>query len=92
MVVDLNSEELYQKVRIAVLNETDKKEVKKILVQTSRSITNDDLEELKADLIKGENIEKKDIEAIFREINRPPSEFTVINEILDKYELRYVKG
>lgn len=88
----MNSEELYQKVRIAVLNETDKKEVKKILVQTSRSITNDDLEELKADPIKGENIEKKDIEAIFREINRPPSEFTVINEILDKYELRYVKG
>ena len=60
----MNSEELYQKVRIAVLNETDKKEVKKILVQTSRSITNDDLEELKADLIKGENME--DVESVWQ--------------------------
>lgn len=92
VIISLNSEELYKKVRQVLLYETDKKEVKKILTQTARSISNDDLIELKADLIKEENIDKNDLEAIFKEINKPPTEYHIINEILDKYELRYVKG
>lgn len=57
VIISLNSEELYKKVRQVLLYETDKKEVKKILTQTARSISNDDLIELKADLIKEENID-----------------------------------
>ena len=70
VIISLNSEELYKKVRQVLLYETDKKEVKKILTQTARSISNDDLIELKADLIKEENIDKNDLEAIFKEINK----------------------
>lgn len=73
VIISLNSEELYKKVRQVLLYETDKKEVKKILTQTARSISNDDLIELKADLIKEENIDKNDLEAIFKEINKPPT-------------------
>ena len=83
VIISLNSEELYKKVRQVLLYETDKKEVKKILTQTARSISNDDLIELKADLIKEENIDKNDLEAIFKEINKPPTEYHIINEILE---------